>query len=105
MAKLTLHPSFKNLRGAIDGLIIKNTPYGQVLSRSPDMSRVRWSPAQIANRKRMHAAAAHYRQVMADPKEAARCLARARKAKMPVSSLVMGEFLKRAKTAESPSKA
>ncbi len=96
MAKLTLNTALQSLRGGIDGFVIRDTPHGQVLSRRPDMSRVCWSPAQVAHRERMQAAAVHYREVMADPKEAARCIARARKLKVPVSSLVMGEFLKNA---------
>jgi hypothetical protein len=101
MAKLTLNSALKQLQGTIDGLIIKHTPHGPVLCRRPDMSRVRWSPAQLAHRRRMQAAAAHYREVMADPGRAARCVARARKLKVPVSSLVMGEYLKAAGAAGS----
>lgn len=98
MAKLTLNSALNQISGTIDGWVIKHTPHGSVLSRRPDMSRVRWSLAQRANRQRMQAAAAHYRQVMADPKEAATLVARARKLKMPVSSLVMGEYLRAART-------
>jgi hypothetical protein len=46
----------------------------------------------------MKAAAAHYRSVMADPAAADRLRTRAKKLGMPVSSLVMGEFLQRGKT-------
>jgi hypothetical protein len=99
MAKLKLHSTLKSLHGALDGLVIKNTPHGQVLARRPDMSRVRWSPAQKAHRQRMQDAALHYRRVMADPVLAARCVAKARRMKVPVSSLVMGAFLKNAKSA------
>ena len=99
MAKVTLNPALAKLHGSIDGMVIKNTPHGMVLARRPDMSRVRWSPAQRAHRRRMQAAAEHYRKVMADPEEAARCTARARKLKVPVSSLVMGEYLKAAASA------
>ena len=105
MAKLTLNAALSRLQGSLDGFVIKHTPHGQVLSRQPDMSRVRWSPAQRANRKRMKEAAIHYRKVMADPKEAARSLARARKLKVPVSSLVMGEFLRGGASGVAPSKA
>jgi hypothetical protein len=47
----------------------------------------------------MQDAARHYRRVMANPVLAARCVAKARRMKVPVSSLVMGEFLKNAKSA------
>ena len=52
----------------------------------------------------MKAAAAYYRKVMAEPALAARYVARARRRQIPVSSLVMGEFLKAAGAKVSPTK-
>jgi len=96
MARLTLNSALVQLRGSIDGLVIKHTPQGAVLSRRPDMSRVKWSPAQKARRKLMQEAAEHYRTLMEDPKQASRYRALATKKKIPVSAFVMGEYLKRA---------
>jgi hypothetical protein len=97
MAKLKLHVAIRRLQGSLDGLVVKNTPHGQVLSRRPDMSNVKWSPAQLAHRKLMQAASEHYRNLMADPGQAARSIAGARRKNIPVSSFVMGEFLRRAR--------
>ena len=41
---------------------------------------------------------------MADPQQAARCAARAARKKIPVSSLVMGEYLKQAGQATKPAR-
>lgn len=101
MAKVRLNSTLVQLQGAIGGLVIRHTPHGDVLSRSPDMSRVKWSAAQLAQRKRMKAAAQHYRRLMAEPAKAARYVARAAKLRIPVSSLVMGEFLSGKRTGSS----
>lgn len=95
MAKLKLNSALHQLRGSVDGLVIRHTPHGAILSRKPDMSRVKWSPAQKARRKLMKDAAAYYRSVMADPKQAMLQRTRAARKKIPVSSLIMGEYLKR----------
>ncbi len=94
MAKLQLNPALSDLRGSLDNLVIRRTPYGKVLSRKPDMSGVKWSAAQIAQRQRMKSAASEYRKRMSDPAQAARLAARAAKLGVPVSSLVMGELLR-----------
>jgi hypothetical protein len=95
MAKVELHALFENVRGAIGDFVLRRTPHGPVLSRRPDMSKVQWSPAQQARRKLMADAGVHYRAFMADPKQAARYKALAAKKKIPVSSLVMGDYLRR----------
>lgn len=95
MAKLILNSALNQLRGSLDGLVIRHTPHGPIVSRKPNMSRVKWSPAQKARRILMMDAADHYRAVMKDPKQAVLYRARAARKKIPVSSLVMGEYLKR----------
>jgi hypothetical protein len=94
MAKLQLNSALRDLRGSIDNLVIRRTPYGKVLSRKPDMSRVKWSAAQLAHRQRMKVAASKYRKLMSDPVQAERLKARAAKRGVPVSSLVMGPLLR-----------
>jgi hypothetical protein len=95
MAKIARHSFLSRLSGRIGDVVVRQTRAGPVMSRRPDMSKVKWSPAQRARRKLMRAAGAHYRVVMSDPKEAARYRALAAKKKIPVSAFVMGEFLKR----------
>ena len=55
-AKISLNSAFDNLSGTIDGLVFKHDrkdKRGLVLSRKPDMSKVRPSPAQLARRQLM----------------------------------------------------
>lgn len=92
--KLTLNRLVDHLRGSVGRVVVRHTPHGTILSRLPDMSRVKWSPAQKARRKLMQQAADYYRTQMEDPKTAALHRTRAAKKKIPVSSLVMGEYLK-----------
>ncbi len=77
--------------------MFKHTRHGPLVTKRPDMSRVKWSPAQRAQRQLMQKAARHYREAMLNPKQAAQYRAVAAKQKIPVSSLVMGEYLKNAK--------
>jgi hypothetical protein len=95
MAKVDLSSFLSGMSGRVGDFVVRQTPAGLVLSRAPDMSKVKWSPAQRARRKLMRDASVHYRAVMKDPKQAARYRTLAAKKKIPVSSLVMGEFLKR----------
>lgn len=104
MAKTQLNSALRELRGSIEGLVIRRTPHGQVLSRKPDMSRVKWSASQLAHRRRMKSAAIQYRKVMSDPAQATRYSARAAKLGIPVSSLVMGELLRTAGEKSGPAK-
>jgi hypothetical protein len=70
MAKVQLNAALKSLRGAMDGYVYKHykDKRGTVLGRVPDMSRVKPSSAQLAQRDRMRAAGEFHRQVLADPK-------------------------------------
>jgi hypothetical protein len=54
-------------RGKIGDIIVKNYPYGQVLSRVPRMGMIPPSEKQLANQDRWAAAAAYYQKVKADP--------------------------------------
>lgn len=61
MAKAKLNALLEQLSGTIDNWVIKHTQHGTVRSRRPDMSRVKWSAAQIAQRKRMPTTALSWR--------------------------------------------
>src|SRR5437867_1055308 len=70
MPKLQLDPALTSLRGSLGNLVYKHyrkDKRGLVVSRKPDMSKVKWSSAQRAHRQRMKAAAAFHREVLADP--------------------------------------
>jgi hypothetical protein len=68
MAKVQLNPAIKEIRGKIGDLVFRLAHNGQLsLIASPDMTRVKWSPAQKEHRKRFKAAVAYAKAAMPDP--------------------------------------
>jgi hypothetical protein len=68
MAKVTLHPPFKGIRGQLGGLVFRLYPNGEtIVSKYPDMSNVTWSPAQEEHRQRFKRAIAYAKAAMTDP--------------------------------------
>lgn len=96
MAKVKLTTALASLRGRLDGLVYKNyrDKRGLVVSRSPDMSRVKPSPAQLAHRETMRRAAAFHRQVLADPVLLKKYQRIAQRAGINLSAATMGEILR-----------
>ena len=69
MAKITLSPMFQEIRGRLGDYVFRRTHTGEViLSKVPDMSRVKWSKAQKAHRQRFKKAVVYARAAMAEPK-------------------------------------
>jgi hypothetical protein len=68
MAKVRLHPLLEQRRGSIKGMVFRLSHNGKTsVYLEPDMSRVKWSPAQVAHREKFAAARAYARAAMADP--------------------------------------
>ena len=96
--KIQLDAALASLSGTLGNLVYKhyrNDKRGHVISRKPDMSRVKWSPAQRAHRQRMKAAAAFHRQVLADPALLKKYTAHAKKNRVNLSAVTMGEVLRK----------
>ncbi len=67
MVKVRLHPPVASMSGKM-GIYTYRRMYGkQTLMKTPDMSKVKWSKAQKANRERFRQAIAYARAAMADP--------------------------------------
>ena len=65
--KVELNPTVDKYRGKI-GKLTYRVMYGkQTVMKTPDMSGVKWSKAQKANRERFAEAIAYARQAMEDP--------------------------------------
>lgn len=95
MAKTLLNSALLQLSGHLDGWVYKQYRHGVVVSRRPRMDKVKWSPAQIAHRQRVRAAAAYYRTVLADPALKKKYTAVARRRGIPLSAVTLAAFLKR----------
>lgn len=68
MAKARLNPILTELHGKMGDMVFRRTPSGGVsLILKADMSNVKWSPAQQANRKRFREAVRLARQALNDP--------------------------------------
>jgi hypothetical protein len=69
MAKVRLHPLFESFRGKIRGMVFRLSHNGKISAyMSPDMTSVKWSPAQVAHRERMAEASAYAKAATSDPK-------------------------------------
>lgn len=68
MAKAKLHPLLEGISGRFKGLVFRLAHNGKTsVYISPDMSRVEWSPAQVAQRERFAEASAYAKAAIADP--------------------------------------
>jgi hypothetical protein len=69
MAKITLSPMIKQIRGKMGDVVFRVSPTGkQTIIKLADMSNVKWSKAQKAHRQRFKQAVAYAKAAMAEPK-------------------------------------
>lgn len=98
MPKIRLNAALQSLTGTLDGLVFKHyrkDKRGLVLSRKPDMSKVKPTRAQLARRQLMRDAAKFHRQVLADPALRKKYQGIARRKRINLSAATMGEALRR----------
>jgi hypothetical protein len=68
MPKIKFTPPITGIRGKLGRLVFRQSPSGEtILSKAPDMSNVKWSPAQKEQRQRFKAANDYAQAAMADP--------------------------------------
>jgi hypothetical protein len=68
MANVSLHPLFEQLRGKIKGLVFRLSYNGKIsVYMDPDMSQVKWSAAQMAQREHFAAASAYAKAALKVP--------------------------------------
>ena len=80
MPKVKLAPFIEEIHGTLDGWVFKKSPQGKmIITKKPDMSKVKWSKAQKANRKRMSDAITATQVALLDPKVKARYERKAKK--------------------------
>lgn len=69
MTRARLHPLLEELHGTMYDVIFKKSPSGNlIITRRPNMSKVKWSKAQKAHRERFKQATEYAKAAMADPK-------------------------------------
>ena len=68
MAKVQLNPALEQIRGQLAGFVYRVRYGKQTISKMPDMSKVKWSPAQKEQRRRLKWAVAYAHAAMDDKK-------------------------------------
>ena len=66
--RVELNPTVDMYRGKMGKMTFRRMYGKQTVMKTPDMSKVKWSKAQKANRERFSEAIHYARQAMADPK-------------------------------------
>jgi hypothetical protein len=98
MTKATLHPVLLEFHGKMGDNVFRRTRKGGVsLIRKANMSKVKWSPAQAANRQRFRLAAIHTGIAMADPQLRAEYEAAAAKSGKRAFEVAVSDFLQKQK--------
>ena len=72
----------------------KQYAYGTVVTRLPQMKRIKPTAAQLAHRNRVRAAGKFYREVLADPVLLERYSALAKRRGIPLPAVTLAEYFK-----------
>jgi hypothetical protein len=80
MPRVKFHPLIEEIHGTMYDVVFKKSPRGNmIVTKRPDMSRVKWSEAQKVQRQRFKEAVAFAKAALADPKLRARYEKRAQR--------------------------
>ena len=94
MAKVKFQSQIVELRGTLNNLVFKRSSQGEILvTKRPDMTRVKWSKAQKAHRQRFKLAVAYARAALAEPKARAGYERRAKKQGKRAWGLAVSDYL------------
>ena len=94
MPKVKLIPLVEEIHGTLDGWVFKKSPQGKmIITKKPDMSKVKWSKAQKANRKRMSEAITAAQVALMNPKIKARYERKAKKLGRRAWNLALSDAL------------
>ena len=95
MPKIKLAPFVEEIHGTLDGWVFKKSPQGEmIITKKPDMSKVKWSKAQKANRQRMSKAITATQIALMDPKVKDRYERKAKKQGRRAWNLALSDCLK-----------
>jgi hypothetical protein len=94
MPKVKLTLPIKEIHGTLDGWVFKMSPQGEmIITKKPDMSKVKWSKAQKANRRHMSQAITAAQLALADPKVRAKYERKAKKQNRRAWNLALSDAL------------
>jgi hypothetical protein len=94
MPKVKLVPIIEEIHGTMYDLVFKKSSKGEmIVTKKPDMSKVKWSKAQKANRKHMSEAITATQIAFLDPKVRARYERKAKKQGRRAWNLALSDSL------------
>jgi hypothetical protein len=94
MAKTAVSPILKHLRGKVGDLVFRRVHGKLVVSRTPDFSNYRPTPAQRAQRKRFRAGVAYARAKLASAESGSSYRTRARAENRSPFTLAISDYLR-----------
>ena len=93
MPKVRLNPLIEEIHGTMYDVVFKLSPKGNmIVTKRPDMSNVKWSEAQRAQRETFKQAVAHAKAALADPKVRARYEKKAKKQGKRAWDVAMSDY-------------
>jgi hypothetical protein len=93
MPKVRLTPLIEEVHGTMYDMVFKRSLKGNmIVTKRPDMSRVEWSEAQIAQRARFKQAVAYARAALAEPKLRARYEKRAKQQRKRAWDVAISDY-------------
>ncbi len=94
MPRVKLAPHLEEVHGTLYDLIFKKTSKGEIIAtKKPDMSKVKWSKAQVSNRQHMSKAITATQLALMDPKVRARYERQAKKQGRRAWNLALSDCL------------
>jgi hypothetical protein len=95
MAKVKLAPFIEEIHGTMNDMVFKKTPRGEmIITKKPDMSKVKWSKAQKVNRRHMSDAITATQLALLDPRVRAKYERKAKKLNRRAWNLALSDCLK-----------
>ena len=96
MPKVRLAPWLMEVYGSMgEEVTFRRTPKGKTsIIKRADMSKVKWSPAQVAQRQRMKEAIAYAQAILADPDLKKKYAKRAKKKHRRAYDEALSEYLR-----------
>ena len=93
MPKVKLNSMIVEIQGTLYDLVFKKSPQGEmIVTKKPDMSRVKWSKAQKDQRKRFKAGVAAVQAALREPKVRLKYDRKAKKQDKRAWDLAMSDY-------------
>lgn len=92
VAQAKLNSALLQLRGEIDGLVFKNYGGKLVVTRRPDISRIKPTKAQLAHRARFRAACRYADAALKDPVRRAACAKLVHRCNIPIRAVLIEQY-------------